>query len=438
MTERQSILIVSNSPLHPSGVAGQCRHICKQLWRDGFEVHVIAYSLLADPAPREFHTWPAGEQVNIYNTKLEHEYFRDMPLLTGLIARLKPEALILFDDPRRFMALLDHSSFIRSKMPMLFVTVWDTWMLPHPKGIQHYNRLIYDNFDTLLCISRQTEWFCKEVYSRPYGDQRDNSTPQIAYVGHGSDPEVFKPTENEELKNVPHGTMHQTVFGDKEADFVVLMVNQNMLRKKFPDLIEAWRIFYETLEPERAAKCLLLLKTFVSGPYGTNLDQVISAIAPCHNVMLLASIVDEAAMNEIYNLADVVVNISNAEGFGLTINEGMLAGKPVIVNMTGGLCDQAQGEWAVRLDNQRTIIGSAMGTPYLYDENCSIDAVAKAIRFWYDLPSAERARRGLKGREFCLGRSGLNSGAFARAVSSEVAGAIKAWTPRPLFHIYKT
>lgn len=431
MSERKSILIVSNNPLHPSGVAGQCRHICKQLWADGFEVHVIAYSLLANAPPREFHTWPGGEQVNIYNTRLEQEHFRDMPLLAGLIQRLQPAALILFDDPRRFMALLDHSSFIRSKMPMLFVTVWDTWMLPHAKGVPHYNLPIYSNFDALLCISRQTEWFCGQVIKKGYGDQRDAGAPRVVYVGHGSDPDVFKPLSASEVE-----TMRQTVFGERGYDFAVLMNGQNMGRKKFPDLIEAWRIFFESLEPEKSAKCCLMLKTHVSGPYGTNLDQVISAIAPCHNIMLLSAIVDEKALNEIYNLADVVVNISNAEGFGLTINEGMLAGKPVIVNMTGGLRDQGQGEWARRLGNERTIIGSPMGTPYLYDENCSIDDVAGAIRFWYDMPTQERQRRGLLGREFCLTR-GLNSGFFASSVVIEIEQAIAEWAPRPLFRIYK-
>ena len=432
MSERKSILIVSNSPLHPSGVAGQCRHICKQFWRDGYSVHVIAYSLLANPPPQEFHTWPGGEQVSIYNTRLESEYFRDMPMLTGLIARLKPEALILFDDPRRFMALLDHSSFIRSKMPMLFVTVWDTWLLPHKDGIQHFNRLIYDNMDALLCISRQTEEFCRGVYAKPYGDERDRTPPRIAYVGHGSDPDVIRPLPAAECAD-----MRQTVFAGQEYDFVALMVNVNMGRKKFPDLIEAWRIFYESLGPEQSARCCLLLKTTVVGQLGTNLDQVISALAPHHNITLMADIVDEATMNQIYNLADVVVNISNAEGFGLTVNEGMLAGKPVIVNMTGGLKDQAQGEWAIGLPNIRTIIGSPLGTPYLYDENCSIDDVSDALKYWYVREPLERARRGLIGREFCLAQ-GLNSGAFARAVSAEVEATIKAWKPRPLFHLYTT
>ncbi len=454
----KSILIISNSPLHPSGVAGQCRHIVKQLWREGYDLHVIAYSLLTAPPPREFHTWPDGEQVSIYHTKLEHEQFRDMPLLTDLIARHKPACLILFDDPRRFQPLLDHSSFIRSKMPMLFITVWDTYLLPHEQGIQHFNRPIYDNFDALACISKQTEWFCRRVYEKRYGDQRDDDDqPIISYVGHGSCPDTFRPLPVDDAGLVE---LRKVVYKDRDYDFCALMVNQNMLRKKFPDLIEAWRIFYEGLPPAEASRCCLLLKTFVSGQFGTNLDQVIAAIAPRHNVMLLASIVDEKAMNEIYNLADVVVNISNAEGFGLSVNEGMLAGKPVIVNVTGGLFDQCGfvdkdghavpwtpttkarwqdlrwGEWAIPLSNHRTIIGSPMGTPYLYDENCSIDDVATALRLCHAMTPEMRVARGHLARQFCKDGA-LNSRAFANAVASAVEVVVRNWKPRPLFHVYK-
>ena len=42
-------------------------------------------------------------------------------------------------------------------------------------------------------------------------------------------------------------------------------------------------------------------------------------------------------MNLMYNMADVTVGISSNEGFGLSTAESLMAGTPIIVNVTGGL-----------------------------------------------------------------------------------------------------
>ena len=42
----------------------------------------------------------------------------------------------------------------------------------------------------------------------------------------------------------------------------------------------------------------------------------------------------------LYNAADFTINISDAEGFGLSTLESLTCGTPIIVNMTGGLQEQ--------------------------------------------------------------------------------------------------
>ena len=42
----------------------------------------------------------------------------------------------------------------------------------------------------------------------------------------------------------------------------------------------------------------------------------------------------------LYNMADVTINIASNEGFGLGTAESLMAGVPIIVNVTGGLQDQ--------------------------------------------------------------------------------------------------
>ena len=42
----------------------------------------------------------------------------------------------------------------------------------------------------------------------------------------------------------------------------------------------------------------------------------------------------------LYNIADVTVNMASNEGFGLSGAESLIAGTPIINNVTGGLQDQ--------------------------------------------------------------------------------------------------
>ena len=135
-----------------------------------------------------------------------------------------------------------------------------------------------------------------------------------------------------------------------------------------------------------------------------------------------------------YNIADVVVNIGSNEGWGLSSTEAILAGTPIVNNVTGGLQDQCgfedeNGEW-LRFDGQfatnhmgrykkhgtwakpvfpanRSLQGSPM-TPYIFDDRVNFEDVAAAIRYWYDLPPATRLMHGMIGREWAL-QNGLTS-----------------------------
>jgi glycosyltransferase involved in cell wall biosynthesis len=48
-------------------------------------------------------------------------------------------------------------------------------------------------------------------------------------------------------------------------------------------------------------------------------------------------------MGQFYNMADVTINISDAEGFGLATLESLSCGTSIIANMTGGLQEQVMG-----------------------------------------------------------------------------------------------
>ena len=42
----------------------------------------------------------------------------------------------------------------------------------------------------------------------------------------------------------------------------------------------------------------------------------------------------------LYNSTDVQIQLTSNEGWGLSLTEAMLAGNPIIANVTGGMQDQ--------------------------------------------------------------------------------------------------
>ena len=100
-----------------------------------------------------------------------------------------------------------------------------------------------------------------------------------------------------------------------------------------------------------------------------------------------------AMVNALQRRADVIVQKSVAEGFGLTVAEAMWKGKPVIASRVGGIQDQ--------------IVDGESGI--LIDDPCDLDAFAAAIRRVLDDPDGAArlgagARQRVKDRFLAIGR----------------------------------
>ena len=407
------------------------KHICFQLLKQGFDVAVLAvmHALPPGMAQNTIHKTPFGD-VKVKITKS----FSDVATLFSFIQEIQPDALVLSQDPHFYLELFKHTSAIRKDMPIVFLHIWDTYLVPQSNGGIHYNLPHYESVDSIGTVSHQTHDFVNNVLAK----QKYGVKPIVQYIGLGRDPEVFKP-----LPKAEYSDLKKLVLAGKDYDYICLLNNKNQHRKHIPDCVEAWRIFNESLPKEQAAKTLLVLHTQVVPPpsqlgVGTDLNAVCLALAPGQNIVLDASPCNENQLNQLYNIADVCVNCSSSEGFGLTTNEAALAGRPLIVNYTGGLKDQVRptgtAEWAYVLKNQRTIIGSTM-TPYLYDELASIDDLANGFKYWHSVPKAERDARGLLGRKWALDQ-GLNSEDFSAKTVSLIKDTLANYKPSPLFAIY--
>lgn len=122
--------------------------------------------------------------------------------------------------------------------------------------------------------------------------------------------------------------------------------------------------------------------------------------------------VEPHLMSVFYQMADVTINISDAEGFGLATLESLSCGTPIIATMTGGLQEQIIGDggpFGVPVfPSSKAVIGS-QEVPYIYEDRVSKDHVISALNNMYDMGEEERERLGKLGRIHVLENYNFNN-----------------------------
>ena len=128
--------------------------------------------------------------------------------------------------------------------------------------------------------------------------------------------------ELDEFENAPRNNRWRELFGDK---IVVLTVGHRNIRKGHRYLIEAWNKTRASRDPN----VLLVIHSDVRD--GSNTENV---ILPCGENVFVTNQVGKLGREDIIGLfkaADLYVQPSLAEGFGLPIVEAMAAGVPTMV-----------------------------------------------------------------------------------------------------------
>lgn len=375
--------------------------------------------------------------------------YGDMNILRKLIDEEKPDAILHFTDPHYWQWLYDNEHEIRQHTPIMFYHIWDD--LPDPQ----YNRNYYESCDWLGCISKQTYGIVHRV-----GKRSDKVTYkplqdwQISYVPHGINPETFKPikTVGEDITNM--------VYGGKKYDFILFYNNRNIRRKQPSDVIYSFKLFCDQLPNEDAYKCLLLMHTTPVDDNGTDLIAVKDALCPNYDVKITNSKFEQDKLNEIYNIVDCTINIANNEGFGLGTAESLMAGTPIIVNVTGGLQDQCgfdftaddyidigtlhskeersqtpHGDWVIPVWSSAINLNGSPATPYIFDDRVNNNEVANAIMKMYKLGKKKRKEKGLKGRDFML--KNLSNKIMCDKMIEGIEQTFENFKPRDKFNLYK-
>lgn len=334
-----------------------------------------------------------------------------------LLALEKPDAIMLFTDPRYWEWLWLHEREIRSQVPIIYLNIWDS--LPYPI----YNRAFYESCDTLLAISKQTE----NINHVVLGDKAKDKV--IGYVPHGINEDIFFPINEGDEKWDALQNFKNTLFSGKEYEFTLLFNSRNIRRKSFPDALLAWKMFVDMLPEDKKDKVAFVAHTQPIDENGTDLPAVIEMIWGKNppNVFLtgLNRFIPEQ-MNMLYNSADAGILISSNEGWGLSLTETMMCGRPIIANVTGGMQDQMRfedengewikfneefgsnhfgkykkcGDWALPVfPSNMSLIGS-VPTPYIFDDRADFRDIAKAIYEMYSMGPEERKRRGDAARKW--------------------------------------
>jgi glycosyltransferase involved in cell wall biosynthesis len=283
----------------------------------------------------------------------------------------------------------------------------------------------------------------------------------VHLVPHGINSKMFVPLEKSDKKV---NAKHKALFGDKKISFVVFHNSRNVQRKKTSNLILAFRMFCDSLSPEEASECALVMHTEKYQDAGTDLPAVIAALCPKYTVIIDESKILPEDMAAMYNVADVTILTSSNEGFGLSIAESIMCGIPVVVNVTGGLQDQIgqmddqgnpvkfdkafstnnggkykkHGVWAKPVWPASRSIQGSIPTPYIFDDVCTWEDTAKAIMYWYLMSPDDRRRCGLKGREWALNEGGLNSENMCNQFIKAMDFTLNHFVPKAPFSIHST
>ena len=385
--------------------------------------------------------------------------YGNQELLRTILARENPDAILHYTDPRFWRWLYEMEHEIRQEIPIFYYNIWDDWPAPH------YNEFFYESCDLIMNISKQTVAIVKDVWKKnPPEDW------QVTYLPHGVSTKHFYPISvfDKEIESVKD--MKKQLTNDK-VEFVLFYNNRNIRRKMPGDVILAFKTFCDMLSKEEADKCALLMHTQPIDENGTDLPAVCEAICPEYKVYFSDKKLDPHQLNWLYNIADVTVNMASNEGFGLGTCESLMAGTPIIVNVTGGLQDQCgfklngkhltyedyfeveslhnwkkwennkdltYGEWVRPVwPRSRALMGS-VPTPYIFDDRCDWEDAGNAIKYWYDMGKEKRDECGIKGHEFVMSEEVMMSAKMmGQNFIDHMDTAFEKWTPRKKFNIYK-
>ena len=372
MTEKIKIFTISDHPLSPSGVGTQTKYIIESMLKTGKYQFVSFGGAVKhnNQQPQKTEEW--GLDWIIFPV----DGYGDPDKVRSLIHQQKPDILWFMTDPRFYGWLWEMENEIRAHIPMIYYHVWDNY--PYPK----FNRASYLSNDHIACISKVTYDIVQTV------------APEVAssYIPHAVDEEIFKPSNKQDI---------QKYKSDRGLTnkFVCFWNNRNARRKQSGTVIWWFKDFLDKVGHDKAC---LIMHTEVHDQHGQDLEAIIHELGLTNGQVLFSrNKVEPKDLAAVYNMADLTINIADAEGFGLGTLESLSCGTPILVNMTGGLQEQVTDgkNWFGRglQPASKAIIGSQQ-VPFIYEDRVSREDFLQALTELYEMGPEAREELGQLGR----------------------------------------
>jgi len=257
------------------------------------------------------------------------------------------------------------------------ITLYDSWVF-HQECMSRVRWVPWmpvDNDPLPLAVERAMSYAYQPIAYSKFGYEKLKEKGfDPRYVPHGVDLKVYKPGDRAKAR----GT-----FNLPDDVFMAAMVAANKgapSRKCFAEVMYAWRHFIEDHPGS-----VLYIHTH-AGPemVGLNLPELMKLLDMPKGAIMFCDPYwntlgfPEWYMADIYRAADVLVNPSMGEGFGLPILEAQACGCPVIVGNWTSMPELLFAGWPVGGQPFYTPVGSWQFVPYINDIQAALEEAWKA------------------------------------------------------------
>jgi len=377
MTKKIKILTLGDHPLSPSGIGTQSKYMIEGMLRTG----KYKFISLGGAIKHENHQPVRVEEFKDDWIIHPVDGYGTQDVVRSVIRNERPDILWLMTDPRFWGWLWMIENEIRPLIPMVYYHVWDNY--PYPV----FNKKFYESNDLIVSISKLTDKIVKNV------------APKVKsmYLPHAVDTNIFRTIPEEDIL----GFKKEHFSDDSNPDKLVFFWNNRNARRKQSGSLIFW--FKEFLDIVGHDNACLIMHTDPKDPNGQDLEEILEYLQLKQGQVLFSKqklSIEHLSM--LYNMADCTINVSDAEGFGLSTLESLSCGTPVIVNMTGGLQEQVtDGEnwFGVGIEPASKAIIGSQDIPWIYEDRLNGKDVVDALLKIYNMSKEERNKIGTLGRK---------------------------------------
>jgi glycosyltransferase involved in cell wall biosynthesis len=377
MSKKIKILTISDHILSPSGVANQTRYIVDSMLKTGKYQFICIGGAVKhqDYRPQKTQEW--GDDLII----LPVDGYGTQDIIRQVLKQQKPDILWFMTDPRFYTWLWEIEDEIRCNVPMVYYHVWDNY--PYPT----FNNAYYQSNDVIATISKVTDDIVRTV------------SPEVEthYIPHCVDMNIFCKVPEQSVIDFTKRVFPK----DLNKKFTVFWNSRNA-RRKNPGSIVWW--FADFLKHVPAGSARLLMHTDPKDVHGPDLEAIINELGLTNGeVMFSPARIGPQDIAMMYNLADVTVSLSDAEGFGLSTMESLACETPIIVPRTGGLQEQVKdsdgNHFGIELPITSQMIVGSQEVPFIYEDRVNKEDFVNALLKMYNMSDTERKALGAAGRE---------------------------------------